>query len=67
MKEQSKLKTEAGLWLSLTKNHYNNLLIDHIGGFEFFLLFFILTLSCLPKRKLQNWSSICNAAFRPIG
>ena len=48
MKEQSKLKTEAGLWLSLTKNHYNNLLIDHLGGFEFFLLFFILTLSCLP-------------------
>ena len=48
MKEQSQHKTEARLRLSMPKNSYNNLLLDHIDGFEFFLIFWFQILSYLP-------------------
>ena len=32
----------------MPKNPYNNLLFDHINGFEFFLIFWVPTLSNLP-------------------
>ena len=55
MKEQSKLKTEAGLWLSLTKNHYNNLLIDHLGGFCILHGFWIHISSILKSERVMKW------------
>ena len=39
MKEQSKHKIEARFGLSMPKNPYNNLLFDHIDGFQFFSIF----------------------------
>ena len=48
MKEQSKHKIEARFGLSMPKNPYNNLLFDHIDRFEFFLIFWVQTLSYLP-------------------
>ena len=39
MKEQSLHKMEAIFGLSIPENRYNNLLFDHIDGFEFFLIF----------------------------
>ena len=48
MKEQIKHKTEARFGLSMPKNPYNNLMFDHIGGFEFFLIFRVQILSYLP-------------------
>ena len=35
----------------MPKNPYNNLLFDHINGFEFFLISLVLILSCLPYLK----------------
>ena len=32
----------------MLKNPYNNLLFDHINGIEFFLIFWVQTLSYLP-------------------
>ena len=32
----------------MPKNPYNNLLFDHIDGFEFFLIFWVPNLSYLP-------------------
>ena len=34
--------------LSMPKNPYNNLLFDHIDGFEFFTIFWVQNLSYLP-------------------
>ena len=48
MKEQSKHKTEARFGLSMPKNPYNNLLFDHIDGFEFSLIFWVQNLSYPP-------------------
>ena len=48
MKEQSKHKIEAKFGLRMPKNPYNNLLFNHIDGFEFFLIFLGPTLSYLP-------------------
>ena len=48
MKEQSWHKTEARFGLSMPKTPYNNLLLDHIDGFEFFLIFWVQILSYLP-------------------
>ena len=39
---------EARFGLSMPKNPYNNLLYDHINGFEFFLVFWVQILSYLP-------------------
>ena len=47
MKEQSWQKIEARFGLSMPKNPINNLLFVHINGFEFFLIFWIPTLSYL--------------------
>ena len=35
----------------MLKNPYNNLLFDHIDGFEFFLIFWVQILSYLPLRQ----------------
>ena len=48
MKEQSYHKIEARFGLSIPKNPYNNLLFDHINGFEFVLIFWVPNLSYLP-------------------
>ena len=48
MKEQSEHKIKARFGLSMPKNPYNNLLFDHIDGFEFFSIFLVLNLSYLP-------------------
>ena len=48
MKEQSNHKTKARFGLSMPKNPHNNLLFDHIDGFEFFLIFWVHILSYPP-------------------
>ena len=48
MKEQRWHKIEARFGLRMPKNPYNNLLFDHIDGFEFFKIFWVPTLSYLP-------------------
>ena len=48
MKEQSKHKMETKFELSMLKNPYNNLLFDHIDGFEIFSFFWVQILSYLP-------------------
>ena len=46
-KEQSKHKIEARFGLSMLKNPYNNILFDHIDGFELVLIFWVQILSYL--------------------
>ena len=48
MKEQSYHKLEARFGLSMPKNPFNNLLLDHINEFEFFLIFWVHILSYVP-------------------
>ena len=47
MEEQSYNKTEARFGFSMLKNPYDNILFDHIDGFEFFLIFWVQILSYL--------------------
>ena len=47
MKEQSYYKLEATFGLGIPKKPSNNLLLDHINGFEFFLIFWVPILSYL--------------------
>ena len=46
----------------MPKNPYNNLLFDHIDGFEFFLIFWVQILSYLPH--LQEGTT---AGFPALG
>ena len=48
MTEQSKHKMEARFGLSMLKNPYNNLLLNHIDGFELFSIFLVQILSYFP-------------------
>ena len=48
MKEQSEHKIEARFGLSMPINPYNNILFNHIDGFEFFLIFLVPNFSYLP-------------------
>ena len=48
MKEQRQHKTEAIFGLSMPENPYNNLLFEHIDGFELFSIFWIQISSYLP-------------------
>ena len=55
MKEQSLHKMEAIFGLSIPNNPYKNVLFDHIDGFEFFLIFWVLIQNYLPL--LQEWTN----------
>ena len=48
MKEQSKHQIEARFGLRMPKKPYNNLLFDHIDGFQFFSISCVLILSYFP-------------------
>ena len=68
MKEQSKHKTEARFGLSMPKNPYNNLLFDHIDGFEFFLIFWVPTLSylsLLQEGTTAEFPALCSGHNLP--
>ena len=57
----------------MLKNPYNNLLFDHINGFEFFLIFWVQILSYLPliqegtTAKFPTLGSSHNRPWHPMG
>ena len=68
MKEQRKHKIEARFGLCMPKNPYNNILFDHVDGFEFFSFLWVQISSYLPllqERTTAEFRALSNSHYRP--